>query len=248
MKTIAVLNAKGGVGKTAISHLLSRVFGEVGYSVFLLHTDARNEDMPQSVRNRPYLAWALRPHLDPDGAITDYEKLREAIANLANCIMIIDGGANRRNVDTMVAESADLIIIPVGTSNGDIVEALETHQRVAKHRAAAGMAAIPVRYVLSDWPGERRKLEVLGRASHVADFYTKTRGKRFETIVTSMPSIVSLMDQQNPTINTTLRRVGRELANEICGELNLPKLEDMLARTTTELEDSDKASAKEDAA
>lgn len=229
MKTISVLNAKGGVGKTAIAHLLSRVLGEVNYSVFLMHTDARDEDTPKMVQNRPYLTWALRPHIDPEKAIKDYNSLKDSISDIENCLMVIDGGANRRNVDLMISEASDVILIPVGISDGDIVEGASTLQRLHQHRSDVGLPQIPIKFVLSNWPGERRKLEVVAKTRHIASFYKHTEGLRFETIVTNMPSIISLMDAKKPTINNTLRRVGRDLANEVCADLNITRIDDMLA-------------------
>src|SRR5690606_12475247 len=146
-------NAKGGVGKTAISHLLSRVLGEVGYSVFLLHSDARDEEAPSSLQNRPYLTWALRSHLDPEQATRDYFNLRESIRNIENAIMIIDGEANLRKVDELMSEAADLVIVPVGISDGDMTEARATRERVMAHRRNINLPLIPVKYAMSNWPG-----------------------------------------------------------------------------------------------
>src|SRR5690554_836163 len=98
MKTIAVLNAKGGVGKTAVSHLLSWMLADSGYNVVLLHTDARSENYPVKAQSRKYLTWPLRPHLDPEQALQNYHKARDQAAAIENSVMVIDGGANRRNV------------------------------------------------------------------------------------------------------------------------------------------------------
>lgn len=227
MKTIAVLNAKGGVGKTAISHLLSWVLADSGYNVVLLHTDARSESYPVKSQNRRYLTWPLRPHINAEEAFQNYHKARDQADAIENCIMVIDGGANRRNVDSLVAQDADLIMIPVGVSDGDITESIETFKRLREHREEQGLGEIPIRFVLSNWPGERRRLSVILKAPHIARFYRQTQNVRMDTIVTSMPSIVLVTDPTEPSMNLTLRRVGKELTDEVCKILKMPTLEDV---------------------
>lgn len=112
MKVIAVLNQKGGSGKTTIATTLARAFQLAGSSVVLIDSDpqgsardwsAAHEDQPVSVVgiDRPTIERDLKSL-----AKTDYA--------------IIDGAPQAADLAVSAIKAADFVLIPVQPSPYDI--------------------------------------------------------------------------------------------------------------------------------
>ena len=102
MKGVAIAGAKGGTGKTGLSHLLALGAAWNNIPSYLMHTDDRE---PIAVQGRPYLYYDART---PETLST----LVGAAIN-QDGLCIIDGGGNRPEFDNWIAQAVDLVLIPV---------------------------------------------------------------------------------------------------------------------------------------
>lgn len=102
MRGVAIVGTKGGVGKTSIAHLLALGAAWKNTPAYLMHTDARP---PIAVNGRPYMYYDARK---PETLAT---LISAAINNDGLCI--IDSGGNRPEFDKWIAESVDLVLMPV---------------------------------------------------------------------------------------------------------------------------------------
>lgn len=112
MRIIAVLNQKGGAGKTTIATHLARAFQQQGQSVILVDSDpqgsardwyaARDEPpVPVYGIDRPVIEKSLRPFADHD-------------------LVIIDGAPQIEALAVSAIKAADLVLIPVQPSPYDV--------------------------------------------------------------------------------------------------------------------------------
>ena len=134
---IAVLGSKGGTGKTTLAHLLGVGFTGVSYqgeplNVAVLLTDPSREPVAQP--GRRYRFYDAR---EPERL---HELLRKA-AHSTGWILVVDGGGNRPAFDEVVAQAADLVLLPFRDSAEDA------------RTVAADLRRLPMAYGLpSQWP------------------------------------------------------------------------------------------------
>jgi cellulose biosynthesis protein BcsQ len=124
MKGVAIVSTKGGVGKTTLSHLLALGGAWKNVPSYLMHTDDR---APIAVNGRPYAYYDAR---DPQTLST----LMSAIVN-DDGLCIIDSGGNRPDFDRWIADSADLVLIPVTPDPEAVDLALEHMTRLSNYRS-----------------------------------------------------------------------------------------------------------------
>lgn len=136
-RVIAVLGSKGGTGKTTIAHLLGVGFAAVQYrgepvKAAVLLTDPRREPVAQ--QGRRYRFYDARTP----------ERLRERLERATQSrgwVLIVDGGGNRPAFDEVVAQSADLVLLPFRDSAEDA------------RTVTADLHRLPMAYGLpSQWP------------------------------------------------------------------------------------------------
>jgi chromosome partitioning protein len=136
-RIIAVLGSKGGTGKTTIAHLLGVGFAAVQYqgepvNAAVLLTDPGREPVAQ--QGRRYRFYDARTP----------ERLRELLERATQTrgwVLILDGGGNRPAFDEVVAQSADLVLLPFRDSAEDA------------RTVAADLRRLPMAYGLpSQWP------------------------------------------------------------------------------------------------
>lgn len=112
MKVIAVLNQKGGSGKTTIATHLARGFQLLGYSVLLVDSDRQGSarDWRAVDENNPVPVIGIdRPTLDKDlKIVTDRD------------FIIIDGSPQATDLALSAIKSADFVLIPVQPSPYDV--------------------------------------------------------------------------------------------------------------------------------
>jgi len=195
MKVISVLGRKGGSGKTLVSHYLSLGLGRMGYDVIMLQTDVRTARPQEYIKDRPY--WLVSIHGDPS---TDLNLMRDVYARanrIPNSVLIVDGGANRRNVDLFVAGTSHLVLIPVGVSAEDIAVATADYDEIASHLEANNGIA-EVYFILNRWPGEMRKQDVLLKRKWVSDFLNQDESRRFPISIPDMPSLMDITFDMPP--------------------------------------------------
>lgn len=109
MKGILISGAKGGTGKTSISHALALGASWSDVNAHVCHTDNR---LPMITKGRPYKYYDARS-----------PKYLESLIDSAQSksgLFIIDGGGNRESFDKWISPSMDLIIIPITPDPEDI--------------------------------------------------------------------------------------------------------------------------------
>lgn len=113
MKVIAVLNQKGGSGKTTIATNLGRAFQRSGSSTLLVDSDPQGSarDWGAARPDNPLLPVGL----DRAGLL---ERDLKSITNME--IVVIDGAPQVRELATAAIKIADFILIPVQPSPYDI--------------------------------------------------------------------------------------------------------------------------------
>lgn len=113
MKTIAVLNQKGGAGKTTISTHLARAFQLRGKKVLLVDSDPQGSarDWSAANENQPVVTVGIdRPTIERD---------LKGLSGQAD-IAIIDGAPQAHELAVSALKAADLILIPCQPSPYDI--------------------------------------------------------------------------------------------------------------------------------
>lgn len=114
-KKIAIVAAKGGVGKTTISHLFCIGAGLHRKPAYLAATDNQTQ-MPES--NRPYKIIDARTSEGLKHFVQVSDKAPEEHS------FVIDGAANRPEFDLLAARWADIVIVPHRSSDLDGDEAV----------------------------------------------------------------------------------------------------------------------------
>lgn len=132
MKGIAIVSTKGGVGKTSLCHLIALGAAWKNTPAYLMHTDDRP---PIKVDGRPYGFYDAR---EPEKLAT----LIEAVVN-HDGICIIDSGGNRPEFDKWVANSVDLVLIPITPDPEAVEMGLEHMTRLE------GYGAKNIRFILN---------------------------------------------------------------------------------------------------
>jgi len=134
--TIAVLNQKGGVGKTTLTSNLGEAFKRAGQSVLLVDSDPQG-----SLRD-----W----NEASEGEVLPVVGLdRETLAKDIKAIkteydyVLIDGAPQSGKLAAAAIKAADLVIVPVTPSPydvwacADLVESLKTRQEIANGKPIA---------------------------------------------------------------------------------------------------------------
>ncbi len=140
MKGIAIVGKKGGVGKTSIAHLLALGAAWKNTPAYLMHTDDRD---PIAVNGRPYMYYDARK---PKTLATLIEA---AVNNDGFCI--IDSGGNRKDFDIWIAESVDLVLMPVIPDPEAVSMAIQHMEELEEYGAKN------VRFILNTVSGNKNE-------------------------------------------------------------------------------------------
>jgi len=112
MKTIAILNQKGGSGKTTISINMTEALRRQGKNVVLVDSDPQGSarDWAAAAEECPFPVVGIdRPTIDRDiKVITDRD------------FIIIDGAPQIANLAASAIKAADIVLIPVQPSGLDV--------------------------------------------------------------------------------------------------------------------------------
>ena len=143
IRTVAITSAKGGGGKTSLSHALALGAAWNEVLAHLFYTDTGEAIQTQG---RPYNYYSANTKA----------KLAEEVATIANDdgILIIDSGGNRHDFDAFIAEFIELVLIPVTPDSEDIKRAL-SH---AQHMKQAG--ANNIKFVVNKMPSLKASARV----------------------------------------------------------------------------------------
>lgn len=224
-KLIGVFGRKGGTGKTLISHLLSHGLSKLGCTTFLLQTDVRNSRPPELIPGRKYM------HLSTRRDMTDVAMLEEVLETcniLPNSTLVIDGGANRRNVDLEYAHLVDIILIPTMYSRDDLETAeadyfeLTAHLRKIKSKAK-------VFIILNRWPGVARKRKSIESKEWVISFLDKwfAMDMLFPLEIADLPSLIEMASTDDPRYTPMIDGKGQDIARIVAAAIELPTKDDV---------------------
>ncbi len=132
-KIIAFAGTKGGTGKSTLSHLVAHGAGSLPRPIPTVVLTTDPEDALTEGDRRYVVVDGRSPQLLADQL--------ERLSAMERLLVIVDGVANRADVDRVLAELADLVVIPFGPSDQDGA------------RAAASLAAMPGAVGLPNrWP------------------------------------------------------------------------------------------------
>jgi len=129
MKTISIINQKGGVGKTTLAIHLARGLQLQGNRVLLVDSDPQGSarDWSASVEDQPVPVIGLdRPSLD-----RDIQKLGHEFDYI-----IIDGVPSLMNMSVAAVKAADLVLIPIQPSpldmwaSSELVDLVQQRQQI----------------------------------------------------------------------------------------------------------------------
>ncbi len=184
MKGIAITGIKGGTGKTALSHALALGAAWNQLPAYLLHTDNRE---PIQINGRPYAYYDAR---EPKALQT----LASAALN-QDGFFIIDSGGNRPQFDTWIAQSMDLILIPVTPDPEDVREAL-IHSKMMEQSGAEH-----IRFIINKYPANQNERKFVAR------YIEQLPQEKIIGRVGEVKMIRALRDSDSPKFQTPPSRV-----------------------------------------
>ncbi len=132
-RVIAFAGSKGGTGKSTLSHLAAHGAGSLPRPIPTVVVTTDPEDALAEGERRYVVVDGRSPPLLADQL--------QRLLGIERLLVIIDGVANRSDVDRILGEVADLVIIPYGPSAQDGA------------RAVANLKALPVAVGMPNrWP------------------------------------------------------------------------------------------------
>lgn len=136
MKIIAVLNQKGGCGKTTIAVNLAHSFQNQGYKVLLVDSDPQGSARDWNEINSGEIIPVIG--LDRESLVKDIEAVKTGYDYI-----IIDGAPSIAKLSIAAVKIADLVVIPVQPSpwdiwaTADLVEIVKASQEIRNNRPLA---------------------------------------------------------------------------------------------------------------
>ena len=192
-KLICVIGNKGGTGKTSITHMMCHGFGLLGLRSIAVLTDPLRDPLFRADRGYTPL----------DGRTPDkLEKILEKLESMPEWIGVIDGGANRPEMDKQLYGISSLTLLPFRESHEDI--------RAVRH----DMELYPEAYgIPSQWPTNPWQQMA---AENTLDKLMQDFRSRLLDPVYSVSSSKLLLENQIPhELPTVLNNVSRRLAKQV---------------------------------
>ncbi len=192
-KLICVIGNKGGTGKTSITHMLCHGFGLLNRRAIAVLTDTSREPLFRGDRGYTPL----------DGRTPDQlEKILAKLEAMPEWIGVIDGGANRSEMDKHLYEVTSLTILPFRDSHEDI--------RTVRHDLGiyAKAYGIPSQWPTNPWQQMA--------AEHTLDELMQDYRPRLLDPVYAVSSSKLLLKTQIPhELPTVLNNICRGLARQV---------------------------------
>ena len=160
MPVIAIVNQKGGTGKTTLSTNLAAAFAETG-SVLLLDADAQGSSQDWA-DSRSGATFHVDMSAGPPGQFAQDERVEVRAADAGRILqdvrraraeydwVIIDGPAGISRITAEAVRAADLVLIPAKPSPFDVWAASTIVDAVKARQATAG--GLPEPRSSSPWP------------------------------------------------------------------------------------------------
>lgn len=216
---VGVLGRKGGTGKSLISHLLSHGITCLGGFSVMMMTDVRTTRPPEFVDGRSYMLASVPQDKELKDVMTPILSYMEQIKN---SVMVIDGGANRRNVDLVVSELCDMVLIPTGSGAEEMQVAEADYFELQNYFSNAGITK-DVFIVLNKWPGESRKRVVLEAKPRVKEMIGRwdRMGILFPDLFPYIQSFSDMSDGSDPKYNSRVDSRSKDFARLVTARLGL---------------------------
>jgi chromosome partitioning protein len=192
-RLICVIGNKGGTGKTSITHMLCHGLGLLGLRSIAVLTDNAREPL---LRNN-------RGYTPVDGRSPEkLEKVLAKLETMPDWIGVVDGGANRPEMDQKLYEESRLTLLPFRDSHEDI---RTVRQDLEKFTKAYG---IPSQWPTNPWQQMA--------AEHTLDNLMQDFRPRLLEPVYTVSSSKLLLETQLPNdLPTVLNNVCRGLAKQV---------------------------------
>ena len=132
-RVVAFAGSKGGTGKTTLSHLAAHGAGSLPRPIPAVVVTTDPEDTLAEGERRYVIVDGRSPALLADQL--------QRLLGIERLLILVDGVANRVDVDRVLADIADLIVVPYGPSAQDGA------------RAAANLESLPAAVAIPNrWP------------------------------------------------------------------------------------------------
>lgn len=155
---VAILNPKGGTGKTTLSINLARAFQKAGYRVLIVDSDPQGTARDWSLAGRERYPDAPMP-----GVVgLDRPTLDKELPEIGGAfdLIFIDGAAKLHQLTASALKVADAVLIPVQTSSPDIWSALDLVDVIKARQAATGGKPKAAFIVSRRTPGARLAADI----------------------------------------------------------------------------------------
>lgn len=139
--TITIASSKGGAGKTTIARLLLRQALRYGYRAAAIDSDL-NQALTNWIK-RFSVPVDVRVEIDETRIIPTVDELKEG-----HDLVVIDTAGTSAQATVFAIGAADLVLVPLKLSDGDMLEAIKT-MALIKSAATMLRREIPARLVLT---------------------------------------------------------------------------------------------------
>jgi len=198
-KLICVIGNKGGTGKTSITHMLCHGFGLLGIRSIAVLTDAAREPLQRGDRSYTPL----------DGRTPEkLEKILNKLETMSDWVGVIDGGANRQEVDKQLYELSSLVLLPFRDSHEDI---RTVRQDLEKYPSAFG---IPSQWPTNPW-------QQMAAENTLDELMQDYRPRLLDPVYNVSSSKLLLVDHVPPDLPTVLNNVCRGVAKQALKTLDM---------------------------
>ncbi len=124
MGIITMATTKGGAGKTTVAQMIVGAVHRMGYSIGVIDTD-ENQTMSNWLSKCSKMAIDSRLILDESKIVSEAQKM-----NRKHDLVVIDTPGIQSQATVFAIGCANLVIVPLQLSKGDVVQAERTHRLV----------------------------------------------------------------------------------------------------------------------
>ncbi|WP_341675988.1 hypothetical protein [Niveibacterium sp. SC-1] len=216
---ISVIGSKGGTGKTTLSHMLCHGLTLIGRRAVCVTTDEDRD--PLSTKGRHYVQADARSPVAREKVVA---KLRD----LKGWTGVLDGGANRTEIDIALYQLSDVVLLPFRDSPEDfraVIRDLDLFPRAF---------ALP-----SQWPKNRFQQEAARR--HMETWPEEFRDRLLPPVFSLSASKLLLQHEVPEDLPSTVNGACRTLAKQVLNlfEDDEEDVADQLAQARDAAEEGD---------
>lgn len=196
---VCIIGNKGGTGKTTLSHMLCQGMGLLGQRTVCVLTDPQRE--PLDPQGRRYLVADARSR-------ESMSKVLDKVRTLDGWMGVIDGGANRSEMDRKLYNMANAVLLPFRDSHEDIRTVIQDLEMFPT------AWAIPSQWPTNPWQQEAALKTLQQQLGRYKD--------RLLQPVSSLSASKLLLQRNIPeTLPTPLANACRALAFQVLDLMNI---------------------------